>query len=160
MVEVLNIVFLLLFIGLLVYFRYTDVRNVTLNTLKDYLKQSEKHIESMLQKKVKEFNDHIIPSEITIDRMKNFSNAINESLDKFDSDIARGNEIFSALREQIDLVQAELEDHKKTFAIIFFETLTYCRYDAKQAHDILDKGIITIIVIIFLCILISPMKLN
>ncbi len=54
----------------------------------------------------------------------------------------------------------KLEDHKKTFAIIFFETLTHCRYDAKQAHDILDKGIITIIVIIFLCILISPMKLN
>ncbi len=112
MLDVMSIILPLISVGLIVFFRYTDSRNVTVNTLKDYLKQSEKHIESMLQKKEKELNDRLIPAEIVMEKMHRMTVSIKDKLDKFDGDILRGDEIFASLRQESAVLQKELEEYR------------------------------------------------
>lgn len=51
-------------------------------------------------------------------------------------------------------------DHKKDFLFSSTDILQVWWQTGTSPEDVLDKRIITIIMIIFLCILISPMKLN
>ncbi|MGL4677072.1 MAG: hypothetical protein ACRCWI_05340 [Brevinema sp.] len=113
MVEVLSVLTSVFCVGLLLYFRYTDVRNVTVQTLKNHLKQSEKHIEMMINKKGKEFEDKTIASEIVIERMHRLALSLQDKLDSFDGDIIQGEEIFEALKKEVSVVHTELSEYRQ-----------------------------------------------
>ncbi|MGL5956411.1 MAG: hypothetical protein ACRC0X_07420 [Brevinema sp.] len=113
MIEVFSVLAALFCIGLLVYFRYTDTRNVTVQTLKDHLKQSEKHIEMMINKKEKEFEDKMIASEIVIERMHRLAVSLQDKLDSFDGDIVKGEEVFDDLKKEVQSVQEELFEYRQ-----------------------------------------------
>lgn len=113
MAEMLLIFSILTFSGILVYFRYTDVRNVTVKNLKDYLKQSEKHIEVMLREKEKIFQDKMIESEIVIERMNRLSLGLKEKLDLFDDNMIQGEDLYKALRQEMGDLDQDLSDYRK-----------------------------------------------
>ncbi len=111
--EVLSVFIALVCVGTVIYFRLTDVRNGTVDTLQNYLKQSEKRIESMIQKKEKAFADRMIESEIVIDRMYKMAETLSEKVDHFDGDIVKGEEIFDELKKELSGVQYELNEYKQ-----------------------------------------------
>ncbi len=113
MIEIFSIIGVLTCVGLFVYYRYTDTRNVSMQSLKDYLKQSEKHIETMLRKKEKEFNDKMIVSEIIIERMHRLTSTLQEKLDIFDQDIIQGQDLYDALKQELAMVGEDLFEYKK-----------------------------------------------
>lgn len=113
MLEILMVFCFLACVGLIVFYRYSDMRNVSVSQLKDFLKQSELHIETMLRKKEKEFNDKMISSEIAIERMQRLANTLQEKLDLFDKDIIQGQELFESLREELQKVDKELYEYKE-----------------------------------------------
>ncbi len=113
MLDVMSIILPLVSVALIVYYRYTDSRSVTVKALQDYFKQSEKHLELMLQKKEKELNDRVINADIVRDKMHRSIAAVKDLLEQCDSDIARGGEIFSALREETGSLQQELEEYRQ-----------------------------------------------
>ena len=112
MVEIFSIIGVFTCVGLLVYYRYTDIRNVSMQNLKDYLTQSEKHIEIMLRKKEKEFADKMIVSEIIIERMHRLTSVLQEKLDSFDQEIVQGQELYNALKQELVLVGEDLFEYK------------------------------------------------
>ncbi|MGL4366891.1 MAG: hypothetical protein ACRCTQ_01210 [Brevinemataceae bacterium] len=99
--------------GLFFYFRYMDSRNVTIRSLQDYIKQAEKHIEVILKKKEKEFEDKMIASEIVIERMNRLAGTFQEKLEIFDHDIVRGEELFDLLKLECTDISQELFEYKK-----------------------------------------------
>ncbi len=113
MMEVLCVFMTLVCVGMVVYFRLTDARNVTVKTLQNYLEQSEKHIETMLNKKEKLFNDRMIASDIVIDRMHKLTTTLKEKIEHFDRDIIKGEEIFDDLKNELNAVQDELYEYKQ-----------------------------------------------
>ncbi|MGL4388006.1 MAG: hypothetical protein ACRCTJ_01260 [Brevinema sp.] len=104
---------LLVFTGLLFYFRHTDARNISVHSLQDFLKQSERRIETMLHKKEKEFNDKMIASEIAIDRMHRISQVLQEKMKEFDQDMFHGQELLASLRAEIQGIEYELSTYKQ-----------------------------------------------
>ena len=112
-IEIFSVIGVLTCVGLFVYYRYSDTRNVSMQSLKDYLKQSEKHIETMLRKKEKEFNDKMIVSEIIIERMHRLTSTLQEKLDTFDQDIIQGQDLYDALKQELAMVGEDLFEYKK-----------------------------------------------
>ncbi|MGL4563095.1 MAG: hypothetical protein ACRCVW_04495 [Brevinema sp.] len=104
---------LVIFTGLLFYFRHTDARNISLHSLQDFLKQSERQIESMLRQKEKEFNDKMIGSEIAIERMNRISQVLQEKVKELDIDIVQGQDLLNALRSEIQGIEYELSEYKQ-----------------------------------------------
>lgn len=113
MIEIISVFAALTSVGLLVYFRITDAKNVTIQSLKDFLKQSEKHIEAMLHKKERDFSDRMIESEIVIERLHRMTSTLQEKLDRFDGDIVKGQEIFDELKNEVNVVQDELFEYRQ-----------------------------------------------
>ena len=98
---------------MLVYFRYTDARNITVKQLQDYLKQAENRIETMLREKERTFNDKIIPSEVAIERMNRLAMAIQEKLDLFEKNVLQGEDLHRELVQEISQVQQDIGDYQQ-----------------------------------------------
>jgi len=111
--EILIILSLLFYTGLLFYFRYTDARNITIRSLQDTLKKSEKQIQFVLKKKEKEFEDRMISSEIVIERMTRIASTLQEKLDIFDTDLIEGQDLYDNLKQEIGDVAQELHEYKQ-----------------------------------------------
>ncbi|MGL4394192.1 MAG: hypothetical protein ACRCS8_03105 [Brevinema sp.] len=107
---------LLFFTGLLFYFRHTDARNISVQSLQNFLKDSERRVEAMLRQKEKEFHDKMISSDIAMERMNRLAQMLQEKVKEFDHDMAQGQDILQALRNEIAGIQTELSTYKQISA--------------------------------------------
>lgn len=110
---ILPIVSLLVFSGLLFYFRWTDAKNADLRSLHEYIRSVEKKIEQFLRAKEKDFNDKMIPAEIAIDRMNNLAQILQKKAEDFDQYLDEGERIYRDLRQEMGSIGGSLKEYRR-----------------------------------------------
>ncbi|MGL5721095.1 MAG: LA_3659 family protein [Brevinema sp.] len=110
---IIPIVSLLIFSGLLFYFRWTDAKNADIRQLQSYIRNIEQHIDQYFRQRKKEFEDKIIPAEVAIDRMNKLAGTLQQKVNDFNQTLDEGEKIFYDLRQEMGDISSSLTDYQK-----------------------------------------------
>ena len=110
---IVPIVSLLFFSGLLFYFRWTDAKNADIRQLQSYIRNIEQQVDRYFQQKKKEFEDKIIPAEVTIGRMNKLADTLQKKVDDFDQALEEGENIFLTLRQEMGDIDTSLSNYRR-----------------------------------------------
>ncbi|MGL5255302.1 MAG: LA_3659 family protein [Brevinema sp.] len=110
---IIPIVSLIFFSGLLFYFRWTDTKNTDIRQLQNYIRNVEKHVDQYFKQRKKEFEDKIIPAEVTIERMNRLATDLQAKIDEFDQALDEGEKIFFNLHQEMGDVSSSLHDYQR-----------------------------------------------
>ena len=110
---IIPIVSLLLFSGLLFYFRWIDAKNADIRQLQSYIRSVEQQIDRYFKQRRKDFEDKIIPAEVAIERMNKLADILQKKVDNFDEALEEGERIFGELRQEMGDIGDSLTSYRR-----------------------------------------------